>query len=511
MTNPIIIEGGFVLPRPRATDLIKNASIAVAGPLVAAIGSLPELSRRWPNAEIIRYPDCLLVPGLVNAHQHGRGLSQIQLGYHDDFLEPWIAGRRARGALDSHIVTKLAAARMIANGVTTTIHANYSYGTGDYERELRGQIAAYDAVGIRATLCVGAMDRGGTVYPPHEACFIAGLPDDLKTWVSKSPAAAYAGDGAATIELMHRLRRDFSSHPRIRFCYGPAGPQWVSDDLWRLIARDACDNSIGIHLHALESPAQKAAASELFPHGTFAHLDDLGVMTPGTVIAHGVWVDDADLAVLARTGATVVRNPGCNIRMRNGIAPLASYLRRGVRVAIGTDNCSMNDDEDLLAELRLAGHLAREPDWNGPPPPCIDDLLAMATVNGAVAAQFGDEIGVLEPGRRADIVAFSLHRTGHPYLDPDMPLLEAFVARAQGSDVRMTMVDGRVLYRDGRYSDISLDELEGQAAAAAEAARLPRNPADSDRTQMYRQYLYDHYQQLTDRSAGALNQKSGRN
>ncbi len=511
MADTIIIEGGYVLPRPRAADLLQDAAIAIADGVIVAVGDTSELRQRWPEAQIIAMPDCLVMPGLVNAHQHGRGLSQIQLGYPDDFLEPWIAGRRARGVLDGHVVTKLAAARMIANGVTTTIHANYSYGTGDYERELRGQIAAYEEVGIRATLCVGAMDQGGTVYPPHEACFVAGLPDDLKRWVSESPSAAYAGDGPATVELMRRLRQDFSNHSRIRLCYGPAGPQWVSDELWRCIARDARDNDLGLHLHALESPAQTAAARELYPDGVFAHLDRLGAMTPRTVIAHGVWADDVDMAVLARTGATVVRNPGCNIRMRNGIAPLARYLQRGVRIAVGTDNCSMNDDEDLLAELRLASHLAREPDWNGLPPPGVDDLLAMATVNGAVAAQFGDEIGVLEPGRRADIVAFSLQRTEQPYRDPDMPVLQAFLARAQGVDVRMTMIDGRVLYRDGHYADLALRELEAEAAAAAQAARLGRDPADTGRTQRYRQHLCDHYRQQAENMANSLKQESGQN
>src|SRR5262249_56918152 len=139
-----------------------------------------------------------------------------------------------------------------------------------------------------------------------------------------------------------------------------------------------------------------------------------------TVVAHGVWADEKDIEALARTRATVVRNPGCNIRLRNGIAPLARYLKHGVRVAIGTDNCALDDDENLLAELRLAGHLAREPDWNGLPPPGVDDLLAMATVNGAVAAQFADEIGVLEPGKRADLAAFCLQHTPAPYLDGAM-------------------------------------------------------------------------------------------
>lgn len=501
MPDATVIEADYVLPCPQARALLRNAAIVVSGSRVVAVGAAAALKQQWADAPVMSLPGCLLMPGLVNAHQHGRGLSQIQLGYHDDFLECWIAGRRARGILDGHVVTKLAAARMIANGVTTTIHANYSYGSGDYEQELRSQINAYEAVGIRATLCVGAMDRGSTVYPPHEACFMAGLDEDLRSWLSKPASASYAGDAAATIALMRRLRSDFADHPLIRFCYGPAGPQWVSDELWRAIGRDARDNDLGLHLHALESPAQKAAARELFPEGVFTYLDRLGAMTPRTVIAHGVWADAADMAVLARTDATVVRNPGCNLRMRNGIAPLARYLQQGVRVAVGTDNCAMDDDEDLLAELRLAGTLAREPDWNGPPPPTVDDLLAMATVNGAVAAQFGGEIGVLEPGKRADIVAFSLKRTRQPYLDPDMSVLEAFLARGGGADTVMTMVEGRVLYRDGRYADPSLERLEADAAAAAQAARLPTDPANPERTRRYRARLREHFCKLTAGSA----------
>lgn len=497
MSDTIILQADYVLPAPRADSLMQNGGVAVRDGRIAEVGDAQALRERWPQARVVSLPDCLLMPGLVNAHQHGRGLSQIQLGYRDDFLESWIAGRRARGVLDGFAVTRLAAARMLANGVTTTVHANYSYGSGDYEREVRQQLRAYDSVGIRATLCVGAMDRGSIVYPPHEACFMAGLDEELRAWLSKPASAAYAGDAAATLGLMQRLLSDFASHPRLRLCYGPAGPQWVSDELWRALARDADAKGLGLHLHALESPAQRAATAELYPDGVFHHLERLGAMTPRTVIAHGVWADEKDMEVLARTGATVVRNPGCNIRLRNGIAPLARYLKHGVRVAIGTDNCALDDDEDLLSELRLAGLLAREPDWNGPPPPAVDDLLAMATVNGAVAAQFAGEIGLLEPGKRADLAAFSLKPTRAPYLDTDMPLVDAFLARGRGADARLTMVEGKILYQDGRFTDTDLAEVEARAAEAAHAARLPTDPANRERTRRFQQRLGDHYRATT--------------
>lgn len=491
-----VIEASYVLPEPNAASLIENGAVAVTGTRIDDVGTAAELRARWADAPRMAFPGGLLMPGLVNAHQHGRGLSQIQLGFPDDFLEPWIAGRRARGILDGHAVTRLAAARMIANGVTTTIHANYSYGTGDYEREVRDQIAAYDEIGIRATMCVGAMDQGSIVYPPHESCFMAGLRPELRDWLAKSAGKAYAGDAAATIALMDRLQAALPAHDRIRLCYGPAGPQWVSDAMWQALATDAAAKGLGLHLHALESPAQRRAARELYPGGVFQHLARLGALGPRTVIAHGVWVEDRDMEALARADATAVRNPGCNIRMRNGIAPLADYLRHGVRVAIGTDNCAMNDDEDLLSELRLAGSLARTPEWNGPPPPSTDALLAMATVNGAVAAQFAGEIGRLSPGLRADLAVFSLTRLHNPYLAPDMPVLDAFLARGLGQDTQMTMVDGRILYSEGRYTDLKLEALEEAAAEAARAAFSPTDSADPARTAELRSCMGAHYRGL---------------
>jgi cytosine/adenosine deaminase-related metal-dependent hydrolase len=491
-----ILAPDFLLPRPQAQSLAAGLALAIVEERIAQIDEPSLLRKRWPRAEFIALPGCIVMPGLVNAHQHGRGLSQIALGYHDDFLETWIASRRGRGVLDAYAVTRLAAARMLAHGVTTTIHANYSYGSGNYEAEVRAQLRAYDEVGLRVTLCVGALDRGAVVYPPEEPCFTQGLPAVLRDWLSQS-GAAYAGGADATIALMARLRADFGGHPRIRLCYGPAGPQWVSDELMAALARDAEKNGLGLHLHALESPAQRAAAAKLFPSGVFAYLRNLGALNERTVIAHGVWVSDADIAELARADATVVRNPGCNLRLRNGIAPLARYLASGVRLAIGTDNAALDDNEDLLSELRLAAYLGREPDWNGPEPPSTDQLLAMATINGTAAAQLAADVGTLDVGNRADLVAIALERTRFPYLDDDMPLPDALLARAQGSDVRLTMIDGRVRYKDGELIGLDLEEIEQQAARAAGRARRPARPLDHERATALHGHLCSHFQQAT--------------
>jgi len=491
VTKPRILVPEFVLETPDSEP--RAAAVGVDGGRIWAIDSVSELQAQRPDAELLTLPGTLLMAGFVNAHQHGRGLSQIQLGYTDDFLESWIAGRRARGVLDAYSVTKLAAARMAAAGVVTAVHANYSYGSGDYEGEVRAQIRAYREVGIRVTMCVGAMDRGQIVYPPHQACFCAGLPKDLQDWLATPGKPAYAADGPSTVELMWRLRADFAGDDGVKLFYGPAGPQWISDELWRLLAEDADANGLGLHFHALESPAQRDAARELYPEGTFERLRRLGAMTERSVIAHGVWLEEDDIRILAETGATVVRNPGSNLRLRNGIAPLAELLAAGVRVAIGTDNAPVNDDEDILGELRVADQLARIPAWDGLPPPSDVQLLQMLTVNGAFAAGFGGSSGTIEPGMAADMVAVGLDRLRDPWLDPDMSLKRAVLARASDRDVRMTMVGGKVVFMDGAYPGLDIAEIKQAASRAASVARLPADPGNVARTRLLRAELARHY------------------
>ncbi|MDP6705789.1 MAG: amidohydrolase family protein [Alphaproteobacteria bacterium] len=497
MTETTILVPEHLLPEADPKSLQAGTAVAVEGDRIAAIDAPAVLEGRFPTARIEALPGALLMPGFVNAHQHGRGISQLQLGYAEDFLELWISSRRARGALDPYPITKLAAAAMLENGVTTAVHANYSYGSGDYEAEVRAALRAYDEAGIRVTMCIGAMDRGFVVYPPDEAAFLAGLPADLRHWLEVPAPGPYVGDGTATIALMERLLADYAGHPRIRLCYGPAGLQWVSDALMAELAADAEAKGLGLHLHLIESPAQQAVAARLYPEGAMAHLDSLGALGERTVLAHGVYADARDLAAIARRGAVMVRNPASNLRVRNGVAPLATWLDHGVKVAIGTDNTSLADDEDLLRELRLADLLARTPDWQGPPPPNAADLLAMLTANGAAAAQVSDLTGSLRPGARADLVAIDLETVREPYLDPDMPLLDALLARASGRDVRLTMVDGRVLYRDGALVHLDMAELRQNAGEAARRVRSPAGAEDVRMTLDLKDRLAAHYARAT--------------
>ena len=494
----IILAADYVLTGPDPDLLLPDQAVLVEDDRIAAVDLLTELLQRAPEADVERLDDCLLMPGFVNAHQHGRSLSTLQLGFADDLLEGWIALRRRRGAPDPYALALMAACDMLAHGVTTAIHANTSYGSGNYEAELRAALRGYDEAGLRVVMCVGAQDRGLIVYPEADAAgFLAGLSPELSAALGGAPPQPYAGDLAATIKLMDRLRSDFEGHPRISFCYGPAGPQWVSDEMLAGLARDAEKKGIGVHMHALESRAQSVACERLFPGGTMRHLDRLGALSPRVSIAHGVWMTPTDIEIAAERGATVVRNPGSNLRLRNGVAPLGDFLRQGLRVAIGTDNTALHGDEDLLGELRLAAALARANRWDVEDRPTTADQLAMLTVNGAIAAQLDFTIGQIQVGACADLVALSLAGARKPYADPAIPLLDLVLARSTGRDVQLTMVEGTIVYRNGELQFINREEVEAAVRETADGSREPLDPAVAELMPELQSQLRRHYSRLT--------------
>jgi len=456
---PDLVIAGADDPAPR------RAAILVENERIVAIGDAAALSR---TAERIELPGQVLLPGLVNAHQHGRGISNIQLGYADDILERWLFDKRRRRPMDPYANTLLAAAQMIASGVTSTIQANSPYGSGDYGSEIRATIRAYDESGMRAMVGVAAIDRAELVYPAEaEAELRAQLPAALAATLSAAQAPTYAGGIAETIALMAALRGELAGHPRLGLAYSPAGPQWVSDDMLRALADDARAHELPFHMHCLESLSQANSLQDIYPEGVMRRLDSLGVLGPGTSLAHAVWLSHDDVALAAERGVVLVSNPASNLRLRAGIAPVRDYLNAGVPVAIGTDNTALADDEDLLGELRLSWRLAGDPAWSAPRPPDPPTLLRMATANGARAMGLADDIGVIAPGRLADVIALDLRRIAGAYRDPDMPLLTAIMARGGARDVTFTMVGGRVLYRDRQFTTLDLAAVAARAAASA--------------------------------------------
>lgn len=451
--------------------LVKGHAVLIEGADIAAIGPANILAARRPAATQVNLPDQVLMPGFVNAHQHGKTVSALQLGFADGMLESWLTSFKRRNSLDPYTTVLHAALDMAANGVTAAIHANTPYFTGDFPGEMRAVARAYADAGLRAMVGIGARDRAEVVYPDAEqSAFLAALPADLRAFIGDVKAPMYGGDAAATIGVMDAMQREHDGHPLVTFAYAPAGPQWVSDAMLAALAEDAAKRKVGIHMHGLESYAQAAVAVELYPEGFLKRMQSLGMLSPRLSLAHAVWLSAEDAQLAAATGITLVRNAGSNLKLRAGYAPLAHYLASGVNVALGSDSMALHEDEDLFKELRLAAGIARSPMWDAAAPAGPAAFLRMTTQAGAIAMQQAESIGKLVPGYRADLIAVSLKRVRGLYLDPGMDLATALYARAQGADVTMTMVNGRVIYKDGVFPHIDYAKAAANMAAQAEKA-----------------------------------------
>ncbi len=449
-----LLPGAGAAPQSPGHVLIEGGAIAALGAEAASA-----------EAEVLDLGSAVLMPGLINAHQHGRGLSQALMGYPDDRLEAWGNRRRKRGTPDAYPLVTLAALRMLAGGVTACLHANWSYG-GPQEAEMQATLRAYDEAGIRAAVMLGVADRGSLLYPDRdEAGFLASLDPALRALAMTLHAHPYPGTVADATALFDRLAARLPGHGRVTLGFGPIGPQWVSDGLFAGIAAEARARHVPLHFHLLESPAQARACAALYPEGTLRRLATLGALGPLSSAAHGVFLTPEDRSVMADHGTTLVANPGSNLRLGNGLPDYAAARLAGVRIALGGDDCELDDDRDSFAELRLLGHGARA---------STIDRLTMATEHGARVLG-ASRIGRIEPGWRADIIALDPRRAASPWCDPDMPLPDLLLARASGRDVRMTMVDGRIVYRDGIFPQLGPDALaraEAEAVATVRAARL---------------------------------------
>ena len=236
-------------------------------------------------------------------------------------------------------------------------------------------------------------------------------------------------------------------------------------------------------MHLVETAYQSEYARRRTGRTAFRHLVDRGLAGPGLTLGHGVWLTEDDIDLVAQTGTMICHNASSNLRLRSGVAPLNHWAARGVKVAMGLDEAGINDDRDMLQEMRLVLRLHRVPGMDDVVPTC-PQVFRMATEDGAATTPYAGQIGTLEPGKAADVVLLSWSQIAHPYLDPDTSVVDAVVHRAKTSGVALVMVAGEVVLRDGRFTRID------KAAALAELAaslRAPLTPEEEGRRRLSRE------------------------
>ena len=407
----------------------------------------------------------LVLPALANAHDHARVCRASQAGGVGAALEAWLPYLALIPAVDPWLASAVAFGRS-ARGGAGAVMAHYTrvQGLSDYPTEAKAVAKAARDVGLRVAFAVNMRDVNPLVYD-REAEMLARL----------SPAAAEtarrrfmrpAMPPAEQVALAEAVAADIEGD-LVHVQFGPAGPQWCSEALLALIAERSAATGRRVHMHLLESQAQRIWADTAHPEGVCVWLDRLGLLSPRLSVAHAVWLREAEMELLAERGVTVVTNASSNLGLASGIARVGAMVGRGVRVAIGLDGMALDEDEDALREMRLDWLLHRG--WGHRPGLSQDDLLTMATANGRFAIT-GDGAAGADPGAPADLLTLDWGTLSAELIE-DVPPLDVLMAKGTAAHVRALHVAGRAVVADGRVTGVDLPALETELLRALRAGR----------------------------------------
>lgn len=488
-----LVHGRWVITGGGADDeTIDGGAVLVKDSDIAEIGTFRNLRTSYPDAEVIGGDGFAVLPGMINAHHHAGGVTKLQQGLPDMLLEPWIFAHRALRPVDIELSTLIDAGRLLKSGVTTVVDVLSGRGTAAaYSEQIGKALAAYDRAGIRVALAAGMSTQSHLVHGAGEdRKFLATLPDDLRSQAEAllpGPDAVTEDEYLAILEAHLGTHRD---HPRIDLWFAPPGPQWVSDAFMQRIVENAVRLETNVQTHVTESIYEKLHGPRFYGRNTMDHLHELGVLSPRFSIAHGVWLTEAEIELMAETGAAISHNPSSNLRLRAGIAPLNKILEAGVTTGLGLDGTSINDDDDMFAEMRLAMRLQRTP-MLGDPAPSPAQAFEIATRGGARLMGKEQRIGRIAPGFAADLVLVDLERITWPWVAPEVDPRDLVLMRAGAGDVDTVLVNGAVALRAGRPTGFDVEEIGREIAGRLAAEAYPAAMADFVAAML--PYLEAHY------------------
>ena len=471
-----VVSGALNAHEP---EIVENGAIAHEDGLILATGTAAEIRAAYPHAEETRYGHHLVMPGLVNSHHH-LGVTPLQHGAPDYPLELWFAARLKMRNIDPKLDTLFSAFEMISSGITTVQHIQ-GWAAGHYDEvraSAQGVLAGYEAVGMRVSYCYAVREQNRFVYEADED-FCARLPSEL----GQAMAAQLARQTMSFGEFM-RLFDDLTKttvNPRARIQLAPANLHWMTDDGLLAMKERSDKSGRPMHMHLLETAYQKEYARRRTGTTAVKHLERLGLLGPKLTLGHGVWMTEEDIEICAGTGTCVCHNCSSNFRLRSGVLPLMELERRGMTVGLGLDEAGINEDRDMLQEMRMAMTVHRIPGMDRNAVPNATQVFRMASEHGANTTAFAGEIGRLDAGLRLDAVILDYDSATYPYQDTDIPPLDAMIYRAKSKDVHAVLVDGEIIYQDGRFLKVDRDEILAQIAAAL---AKPRNADEQARLKL---------------------------
>jgi guanine deaminase len=444
------------LSAPRAEILVEGGAIAALLPP----GSVVEDAARFDASER------LVIPGLVNGHTHGHGGLAKGSGDKWDLAlllahAPWISG--GRGLEEKRLSTLLNAVEMLKKGCTAAYDLTFEFPAPTVEG-LSAMAEAYATVGLRAVLAPMVGDL----------TFFQATPGLIEALPQPHRARAEAMRAAPAEEILSAISAAAKgwSHGAqgIRLGCAPTIPLHGTDEFLKGCRALAAEHGLPMQTHVSEARFQAGGGLERYGSTLLAHMDKLGLVGPWFSVAHGVWLTDEDLALLASRGGGLSHNPGANMRLASGIAPARKAIRAGVTVGIGTDGSSSSDNQNMFEAMRLAAFASRlwegaeEEQWLG-----TAETVVLATQGSSRLLGLSEGAGRIAPGAPADLVLLDLaHINWAPFNDAANQL----VWTEDGSAVVDVMVGGAWKLRDRRVLGVDEAKLARDANDAAERLRV---------------------------------------
>ena len=405
---------------------VRDGEILAVAPYASLRAALPELDVHGDGTGLV-------IPGLVSTHTH---LSESLVTGMGSELSLFEWGSTIVGPVGDVLTreeaaegTAMRAVEMLLSGVTTVndmfchshVGSMASLGAADGLRR----------AGMRAVVSFGAEDVALIASPSGDRC----------------------GAVEGILAEHHALAEHVAGDPLLRFRFGVGTLLGQSDELLAAGVTACDEHGWAVHTHMAEVREELTAAHERWGHRTVEHSRRVGLLERPLIAAHGIWLTDADIVTLVRHGASVAHSPVANMILGSGVCPVGRLRTAGVAVGIGTDGAASNDSQDMLGAVKAAALLQKVHHLD---PLVIDafDVLTMATVEGARALGLDDEIGSIEPGKRADLVL--LQDTVDVAIQHDP--VSQIVYGASPRSVRDVWVDGRRLVEDHRC--VTVDEAE---------------------------------------------------
>ena len=466
-----LVRGRYVICAVTGREqvkMIEDGAVIETDGVITAVGRYQDLVQDGPYDKQVGSENHVVFPGLVNAHHH-IGLTPLQHGSPDLPLELWIVDLMGARAVDPYLDTLYSAFELVRSGVTTVQHLPYPAAApaANIVHHARQMIAAYKTLGMRVSYNQSITDQNRIVYDDDER-FINTLPAHLRdTFRELSIESALPLEDY--FDIFEELLSEYAADPMVAIQLSPDNLHWCSDRALRRVQEVSGKHQVPLHMHLLETQYQKAYAHKRADCSAVEYLERIGLLGPSLTLGHGVWLTEQDLALVAASGTRICHNCSSNMRLRSGSAPLNEMLAQGIEVGIGIDEAGINDDRDMLQELRMVLRTHRVPGMASVVPTPAE-VFRMGSEFGAKTTGFGEFIGIIEPGRAADLVLLNWDKLCFPYLDEEVSVIDAIVQRARMHDVDGVMVNGQMILEEGEFTRID------ETATLAELSRTLRVP-----------------------------------